>query len=382
MLCKRYNHLMQSMAYSTHPSLRAGRIYGLAHEFCNRCLTAYLLIYSEHGILVSYKSCVECCRELLLQSALPGLPNSPGNDTMPKQLDFQDSTDVLEAGYGGNLTFSDLHLLFESICCSSQQLLGSWYVNRQLLMGTLFDDLLPAAINALPVHTVGLAPPAHLSLINVELWSSTCDITRFPRIANSLISALQSDPASRQNASLLNNSALACEHCLFLGTATQPANFSEPKCYSTVQLINTTINCASFVNLPLPAAAAPSPSLAAIGVDLTQPALPGPAMPNSSGSTPHVALQQSSPADRFAPKASLVAGVIVAVCVAVAAISGGLCALLQWDFRRLQASYGPLVDHNESRASGASYARGVRVNGVHASPFAAHKQWPLPEEPE
>lgn len=281
-----------------------------------------------------------------MQSALPELPESPGNDTFPSQLHIQSNSNILEAGYGGNLTFSDINLLFDSVCCTSQQLLGSWYVNQQALKGSLFNDLLPAALSVLPVHIAGLAPPAYLSMQNVQLWYKQCDSTRFPRIANSLVNAMNSATASNSNASYSDGHSVSCANCVFQGTASQPANFSQPAFYSVVQLVNTTINCGSFVNIALPPALAPSPSLATIEGGLYGPPS-APAVPAySPGSTSLAAAAGKS--HSFTPKAVVVAPVVVAVCLAVIASVAALWAFLQRDYRRLQASYGHLLDQSAS----------------------------------
>ena len=261
-----------------------------------------------------------------------------------------DSADVMEAGYGGNLTFADLNLLFDSVCCSTQQLLGSWYVNQQPLMGSLFNDLLPAALNALPVHIVGLAPPALLSLQNVQLRYKQCDTSRFPHIANSLINALNSNSTSMGNASYSDGHTVSCANCMFQGTATKPVNFSVHNSYSTVQLVNTTITCASFVDIALPPTLAPAPSLAMIEGGLSGSPTPGSASPSPAGGVSPLGSGSSS---SFTPSASVVAPVIVVICVVVAGCVVGLWALLQRDYRKLQASYGHLLDQSASSEDSA-----------------------------
>ncbi|KAK9822430.1 hypothetical protein WJX74_006966 [Apatococcus lobatus] len=285
-------------------------------------------------------------RQVVVQSALPDLPESPGNDTFPSQLHIESNHDVLEAGYGGNLTFSDINLLFDSVCCTSKLLLGSWYVNQQALTGSLFNDLLPGALNVLSVHIAGLAPPAYLSMQNVQLWYKKCDSTRFPRIANSLINAMNSNAASNSNASYSDGHSVSCANCVFQGTASKPANFSQPLFYSVVQLVNTTINCGSFVNIALPPMAAPTPSLAMIeGGTYTPPSATSPAYsPPADSSRSQAAAESSS----FTPQAQVVAPVVVAICVAVVASVAALWAFLQRDYRRLQASYGQLLDQSAS----------------------------------
>ena len=282
-----------------------------------------------------------------MQSALPDLPNSPGNDTFPSQLHIQSTSNVLEAGYGGNLTFLDINLLFDSVCCTSRQLLGSWYVNQQALKGSLFNDLLPAALSVLPVHIAGLAPPAYLSMQNVQLWYKQCDSSRFPRIANSLVNAMNSASASNSNASYSDGHSVSCANCVFQGTASQPANFSQPAFYSVVQLVNTTINCGSFVNIALPPMAAPSPSLAMIEGGIygppSEPAVPAYSPPGSASLAAAAGKSHS-----FTPKAQVVAPVVVAVCLAVIASVAALWAFLQRDYRKLQASYGHLPDQSAS----------------------------------
>ena len=283
----------------------------------------------------------------MVQSALPDLPESPGNDTFPSQLHIEKTYDVLQAGYGGNLTFSDLNLLFDSVCCTSKQLLGSWYVNQQALTGSFFNDLLPGALSVLPVHIAGLAPPAYLSLQNVQLWYKKCDTTRFPRIANSLINAMNSNAVSNSNASYSDGHSVSCANCVFQGTASKPANFSQPSFYSVVQLVNTTINCGSFVNIALPPMAAPTPSLAMIeGASYPPPSsATSPAYSPPAGVSRSPAAAQSS---SFTPKAQVVAPVVVAICLAVVASVAALWALLQRDFRKLQASYSHLLDQSAS----------------------------------
>ena len=112
-----------------------------------------------------------------------------------------------------------------------------------------------------------------------------------------------------------------------------------------MQLINTTISCGSFVQIALPPTLAPAPSLAMIEGGVGNPPPPG---TTTVGASPASGRSQG-----FTPSASVVAPVIVVICIVVTACVVGLWALLQRDYRKLQASYGHLLDQSASSEDSA-----------------------------